>query len=114
MNGVLVGSGMPSETTNPSEETLMQWSRGSLALITHLGAWNAQEMGVYPRIRCAALSWPSALLTYTSNCKILSKLTLLTKQSKCVVELGSAKPLKPRKVHFSNSEEQGKWKNCIS
>ena len=114
MNGVLVRSGMPSGTTNPSEATLMQWSRGSLALITHLGAWNAREIGVYPRIRCAALSWPSASLTYTSNCKIMSKLTLLTKRSKCVVELGSAKPLKPRKVHFSNSEEQGKWKNCIS
>ena len=114
MNGVLVGSGMPSETTNPSEETLMQWSRGSLALITHLGAWNALEMGVYPRIRCTALSWPSASLTYTSDCRILSKLALLTKRSKGVVELGSAKPLKPRKVHFSNSEEQGKWKNCIS
>ena len=114
VNGVFMGRGMPSGTTNPSEATLMQWSRGSLALITHLGAWNVQEMGVYPRIRCAALSWPSASLMYTSDCRILSKLALLTKQSKGVVELGSTKPLKPRKVHFSNSEEQGYWKNCIS
>ena len=114
VNGVLVGSGMPLGTTNPSYATLMRWSRGSLALITHLGVWNTREMGVYPRIRCAALSWPLALLSYTSDCRILSKLALLTKRSKGVVELGSAKPLKPRKVHFNNSEKQGKWKNCIS
>ena len=79
VNGVLVGSGTPSRTTNPSKATLMRWSRGSLALITYLGAWNAREMGVYPRMRCAALSWPSAALTYTSDCRILSKLALLTK-----------------------------------
>ena len=114
VNGILVGSGMPLGTTNPLYATLMRWSRGSLALITHLGAWNTWEMGVYPRIRCAALSWSLASLTYTSDCRILSKLTLLTKRSKGVVELGSAKPLKPRKVHFNNSEKQGKWKNCIS
>ena len=71
----------------------------------HLGAWNALEMGVYPRIRCTALSWPSASLTYTSDCRIMSKLVLLTKRSKGVVELGSAKPLKPREVDFSNNEE---------
>ena len=80
----------------------------------HLGARNAREIGVYPRMRCAALSWPSALLTYTLDCRILSKLALLTKRSKGTMELESAKPLKPRKVHFSNSEEQGKWKNCTS
>ena len=114
VNDVLVGSGTPLGTTNPSKATLMRWSRGSLALITHFGAWNAREMGVYPRMRCAALSWPSAALTYTSDYRILSKLALLTKRSKGVVELGSAKPLNPRTVHFSNSEEQGKWKNCTS
>ena len=80
----------------------------------HLKAWNAREMGVYPRIRCAALNWPLASLTYTSDCRILSKLALLIERSKGVVELGFAKPLKPRKAHFSNSEEQGKWKNSIS
>ena len=85
-----------------------------LTIGAHRGAWNAREMGVYPRMRCAALSWTSDLLTYTSNCRILSKLALLTKRSKGAVELGSAKPLKPRKIHFSNSEEQGKWKNCTS
>ena len=114
VNGVLVGSGTPSGTTNPSKATLMRWSRGSLALITHLEAWNAREMGVYPRIRCVTLSWSSAALTYTSDCRILSKLALLTKRSKGAVELGSAKPLNPRTVHFSNSEEQGKWRNCTS
>ena len=92
----------------------MRWSRGSLALITHLGAWNAREMGVYPRMRCAALSWPSDSLMYTSDCKILSKLTLLTKWSEGVVELGFTMSLKPRKTHFSNNEEQWKWKNCTS
>ena len=76
-----------------------------MTLITHLGAWNAREMGVYPRIRCAALNWPSASLTYTSNYRILSKLALLTKRNKGVVELVSAKPLKPRKKHFSKSKE---------
>ena len=85
----------------------MQWSRGSLVLITHLGAWNAREMGVYPRIRCAALSWLSASLTYTSDCRILSRLTLLTKRNKGVVKLVSAKPLKPREVHFNKSKEHG-------
>ena len=85
----------------------MQWSRGSLVLITHLGAWNAREMGVYPRIRCAALSWLSASLTYTSDCRILSRLALLTKRNKGVVKLVSAKPLKPREVHFSKSKEHG-------
>ena len=78
-----------------------------MAFITHLGAWNAREMGVYPRIRCAALSWPSASLTYTSDCRILSRLVLLTKRSKCVVEWISAKPLKQREVHSSKSKEQG-------
>ena len=66
----------------------------------HLGAWNAHEMGVYPRMRCAALSWPSDSLTYTSDCRILSKLILLTKWSEGVVELGSAMSLKQEK-HIS-------------
>ena len=72
----------------------------------HLEAWNAREMGVYPRMRCATLSWPSDLLTYTSNCRILSKLTLLTKRSEGVVELGSVMSLKQKKIHFSNSDGQ--------
>ena len=67
-----------------------------------------REMGVYPRIRRAALSWPSASLTYTSDCRILSRLTLLTKQNKGVVELIYAKPFKQREVHSSKSKEQGK------
>ena len=66
------------------------------------------EMDVYPRIRCAALSWPSGSLTYTSDCRILSRLTLLTKRNKGVVELIPAKPLKQREVHSSKSKEQ--WK----
>ena len=63
-------------------------------------------MGVYLRIRCATLSWPSASLKYTSDCRILSRLALLTKRNKGVVELVSAKPLKPREVHFSKNKEQ--------
>ena len=81
-----------------------------MAFITHLGAWNAQEMGVYPRIRCAAFSWPSTSLTYTSDYRILSKLALLTKRNKGVVELVFAKPLKSREVHFNKSKEQGEMK----
>ena len=81
-----------------------------MAFIAHLGAWNAREMSVYPRIRCAALSWPSALLTYTSDYRILSRLALLTKRNKGVVELLSAKPLKLREVHFSKSKEQAEMK----
>ena len=76
-----------------------------MALITHLGAWNVREMGLYPRMRCAALNWPLASLTYTLDCRILSKLALLTKWSKGAVELGSVKPLKPGKIYFSNSKE---------
>ena len=83
----------------------MWWSRGSLALITHLGAWNAREMGLNPRMRCVAFNWPLTSLTYTSDCRILSKLALLTKRIKGVMELGSAKPLKPGKIYFSNSKE---------
>ena len=64
---------------------------------------------MYSRIRCAALSWPSDSLTYTSDCRILSKLALLTKRNKGVVELISAKPFK-QKVHSSKSKEQGKIK----
>ena len=85
----------------------MLWSRGSLAFMTHLGAWNAREMGVYLRIRCAALSWPSASLTYTSDCRILSRLALLTKRNRGVVEWISAKPLKQREIHSGKSKEQG-------
>ena len=67
-----------------------------------------QEMGVYPRIRCATFSWPLASLTYTSDYRILFKLALLTKRNKGVVELISAKPLKQREVHSIKSKEQGK------
>ena len=77
-----------------------------MSLITHRGAWNAREMGVYLRIRCATLSWPSASLKYTLDCRILSRLALLTKRNKEVVELVSAKPLKPREVHFSKNKER--------
>ena len=63
---------------------------------------------MYPRIRCAALSWPSDSLTYTSDCRILSRLALLTKRNKGVVELISAKPFKKKSVHSSKSKEQGK------
>ena len=62
-------------------------------------------MGVYPRMRCVALSWPSDSLTYTSDCRILSKLTLLTKRSEGLRVLGSAMSLKPMKIHFSNDKK---------
>ena len=75
----------------------MRWSRGSLAFIMHLGAWNAREIGVYPRIKCAAFNWPSASFTYTLDRKILSRPTLLTKLSKGLVLWLSAKPLKQKK-----------------
>ena len=83
----------------------MRWSRGSLAFITHLGAWNAREIGVYPRIRCAALSWPLVSFTYTSDHRILSRLALLTKRSKGLVEWISAKPLKQKEVHSDKNRE---------
>ena len=76
-----------------------------MALSTHLGAWNAREMGVYPRIRRAALSWLSASFTYTSDCRILSRLVLLTKRSKGLVEWISAKPLKQKEVHSGKNRE---------
>ena len=83
----------------------MRWSRGSLAFITHLEAWNAREIGVYPRIRYVALSWLLDSFTYTSDRRILSKLTLLTKLSKGLVERLSAKPLKQKEVHFDKNRE---------
>ena len=91
----------------------MRWNRGSLALITHFRAWNACEMGTYPRMRSAALSWPSDSLTYTSGCRILSKLALLTKRSEGLRVLGSAISLKLMKIHFSNDKKQQKWKSYI-
>ena len=74
------------------------------------GAWNAQKIGVYPRIRCAALSWPSASFTYTSDCRILSMLTLLTKLNKGLVEQLSAKSLKQRKMNFDKNRDREKRK----
>ena len=91
----------------------MRWSQGSLALITHFRAWNAFEMGVYPRMRCAALNWPSDSLTYTSGCRILSKLALLTKRSEGLRVLGFAMSLKLMKIHFSNDKKQQKLKSYI-
>ena len=35
----------------PSTAMLIRWRRGSLALMTHLGAWKLDEIGVYPRIK---------------------------------------------------------------
>ena len=83
----------------------MQWSRGSLAFITHLGAWNAREIDVYPRIKCASLSWPSVSFMHTSDRRILSRLALLTKLSRGLVEQLSAKLLKQREVHFDKNRE---------
>ena len=94
VNGVPLGMRIPSGTMNPSWATLMRWSRRSLAFITHLGAWNAKEMGVYPRIMCATRNWPSASFTKTSDRRILSKLSLLTNLSRGLVECLSAKLLK--------------------
>ena len=86
----------------------MRLSRGSLAFIMHLGAWNAWEIGVYPRIRYVALSWSLDSFTYTSDRRILSRLTLLTKLSGGLVERLSAKPLKQRKLHFDKNRDRGK------
>ena len=38
----------------PGATTLIRCRQGSLALITHFGAWKLDEIGVYPRIRCVA------------------------------------------------------------
>ena len=56
VSGGYLGRRIPCGTTNPSWATLILWSRGSLALIMHLGAWNGREIEVYPRMRFAALS----------------------------------------------------------
>ena len=83
----------------------MRWSRESLAFITHLGAWNAREIEVYSRIKCAAFSWPLDSFTYTSDHRILSRLALLTKLNRGLVEWLSAKLLKQREVHFDKNRE---------
>ena len=54
IKGVPSGIGTPSGMTNPSKATLIRGRRGSLAFITHLGAWNPRDIGLYPRITCAA------------------------------------------------------------
>ena len=94
VNGVPLGIGIPLGTMNPSWATLIRWSQGSLAFITHLGAWNAKEMSVYPRIMCTTRNWPSTSFTNTSDQRILSRLSLLTNLSKGLVERLSAKSLK--------------------
>ena len=63
---------------------------------------------MYPRIRYVALSWPSDSFTYTSDHRILSRLTLLTKLSRGLVERLSAKPLKQRKMCFDKNRDKGK------
>ena len=54
VKGVPSGIRTPSGTTNPSKVTLIRGRQGSLAFITHLGASNPREIGLYPRITCAA------------------------------------------------------------
>ena len=85
-----------------------------MAFITHLEAWNAREIGVYPRIRYVALSWLLDSFTYTSDRRILSRLTLLTKLSGGLVERLSAKPLKQRKMHFDKIKNRGKRKKSTN
>ena len=58
--------------------TLIRCRRGSLSLITHLGTWKLDEIGVYPRIKWATHNWPS-LCTKTLALSILSRLSLLTR-----------------------------------
>ena len=65
---------------------------------------------MYPRIRYVALSWPSDSFTYTSDHRILSRLTLLTKLSRGLIERLSAKPLKQRKMCFDKNRDRGKTK----
>ena len=72
------GMGGPSRRRNPRAVTLIQCKRGSLALITHFGAWKLDEIGLYPKIRWAVRNWPSSC-TKTSARRMLSKLSLLTK-----------------------------------
>ena len=62
----------------PGATTVIRCRQGSLALITHFGAWKLDEIGVYPRIRCVACNWPSEF-TNTSTFRILSRLSLLTR-----------------------------------
>ena len=64
----------------PGTTMLIQWRWGSLALMTHLGAWKLDEIGVYPKINWAVRNWPSEF-TNTSALRILSRLSLLTSSS---------------------------------
>ena len=68
----------------PGTAMLIRWRRGSLALMTHLGAWKLNEIGVYPRIKWAAHNWLSEFIN-TSALRILSRLSLLTR-----LKIGSA------------------------
>ena len=46
VRGGYLGRGITCGTMNPSYATLILWSQGSLALITHDGAWNTRDMGL--------------------------------------------------------------------
>ena len=75
---VPLGTGAPSGRRNSGTTMLMRWRRGSLALITHFGAWKSDEIGLYPKIRWTARSWPLSC-TKTLAWSILSKLSLLNR-----------------------------------
>lgn len=49
---------------NPGTVTSIRYSRGSLALITFLGDWKLEEMGLYPR-----MTWAINFLSVTTKVK---------------------------------------------
>ena len=93
---------MPSGTgpvvKKPKAATLIWCRRGSFALVTHLGAWKALEIGSKPRIICAVQSWPS-LWTNTSAFKIWSKLDWFTRLKFGTTAFGSVNLSKKTKKH---------------
>ena len=47
---------MPSGRRKSRTATLILWRRGSQAFMMHFGAWKLDEIGLYPRIKWAALN----------------------------------------------------------
>ena len=89
--------------------TLIQCRQRSFTLITHFDAWKLLDIGVQPRIRCAALSWPS-LWTNILAFSILSKLGCLTRLKLGTTAFLSTKPLGKTKEHCQQKTAQIKGK----
>ena len=92
----------------PGTATLIRCKRESFAFITHFNAWKLDEKGLWPRMRWAALKWPS-LWTKTFALSILSRLGWLTRLKFRTAACLSAKPLGKQKKK-NRKKKWHKWR----